>query len=250
VVADHLDEERIQRLLDRELTSTEEAAARGHAERCHACAGRISEARGETAEVRSLLSRLDSPVPALNTGLARVLREGVRERIPAWTRWVAGFALAFAVAGIAYALPGSPVRGWMNAVVQSMRGPRGGEVPNPETPTPDRSLLGGIAVAPGSNLVIQFTSPQAEGRARILLTDGPQVVVRAPSGSATYESGNDLLVIDNRGPSATFEIEIPRSAPRVEVRLEDSRLFLKEGTRAEPPLPTAPIELPLVPPGG
>jgi hypothetical protein len=249
VVADHLDEERIQRLLDRELTSTEEAAARGHAELCIACARRISEARGEAAEVRSLLSRLDSPAPALEIGLARVVREGVREKAPPWGRWVAGFALAFAVAGIAYALPGSPVRGWMDAVVQSMRGQPGGEVPNPGTPTPDPPPVGGIAVAPGSNLVIRFTSPQPEGRARIVLTDGPDVVVRAPTGSATYESGNDLLVIDNRGPSATFEIEIPRSALRVEVRLEDSRLFLKDGARAEPPLPTTPIELPLVPGG-
>ena len=61
------------------------------------------------------------------------------------------------------------------------------------------------------------------------LTAGAEVVVRAPAGSATFTSLASRLVIGNHGPAATFDIEIPRTAARVEVLVEGGRIFLKEG---------------------
>jgi hypothetical protein len=38
-------------------------------------------------------------------------------------------------------------------------------------------------------------------------------------------------VIDNSGSPATFEVEIPRGAARVEIAVAGKRIFLKEGPR-------------------
>jgi len=103
--------------------------------------------------------------------------------------------------------------------------------------------VAGIAVAPGRALVILFTSPQVEGQAQVSLTDGTEVVVRAPSGTATFTADVDRLVIDNPGSRATFEIQIPRAAPWVEIRVQGVPIFLKEGSRV-----TGSYLLPLTPP--
>ena len=40
-----------------------------------------------------------------------------------------------------------------------------------------------------------------------------------------------VVVRSELGSSATFEIQIPRAAPRVEILVGGTRLFLKEGSR-------------------
>jgi hypothetical protein len=44
-------------------------------------------------------------------------------------------------------------------------------------------------------------------------------------------------MIDNRGSSASFEIHIPRAAPSVEIRVDENRIFLKDGDRITPVAP-------------
>ena len=63
------------------------------------------------------------------------------------------------------------------------------------------------------------------------LTDGDEVTVRAPIGAASFLSAADRLVITNSGSGATFQIQIPRTAPRVEIRVAGRRIFLKDGAR-------------------
>ena len=84
------------------------------------------------------------------------------------------------------------------------------------------------------------------------LIDGAEVVVRASIGAAIFSSDVDRLVIDNRGSSATFEIKVPRAAPRVEIRVGTDRIFLKEGPRVTTEKSTesrGTYLLPLVPSG-
>ena len=49
-------------------------------------------------------------------------------------------------------------------------------------------------------------------------------------------------MIDNQGSSASFEIHIPRTATRVEIWVNQARLFLKDG-----PHVTGPSLVPLTP---
>ncbi|MGH7724652.1 MAG: hypothetical protein ACREOU_04420 [Candidatus Eiseniibacteriota bacterium] len=194
----------------------------------------IDEERDE-AEIAALLRVLDDPAPAIDaeaiaararradTAVAR--RPGARTTV---LRWAAGVLVAAGLAGIAYAIPGSPVREWMTQVLRRPTVPPSTEAPRESGPAA-RPAGSGIAVSPGANLVLEFVSPQASGSARVSLTSAPDLVVRAVDGTASFTADIDRLVIGNEGSAASYEIEIPQSAPRVEIRVGAIQVFLKEG---------------------
>src|SRR5881397_793977 len=219
----HLDEEQVERFLHRELGRTADTSAREHLAACPDCRRRVAQAEREEEEVYALLRHVDHPAPTIDAS-AVAARSTVAV---AWFRWAASIVLTLGVAAAAYAAPGSPLPGWAKAVVDWISG-------HPRGRAPERGAAG-IAVVPGRNLVILFTSSQAEGQAQVRLTDGGEVVVRAPTGAATFTTDADRLVIDNRGSSATFEIQIPRAAPRVEIWVKAVRVFLKEGAHLTGP---------------
>jgi len=232
----HLDDERIQRLLHGELSGAAHDSAREHVAGCEDCRRRLAEASREEAETFSLFRELDDPAPWTSAGaLAARGRAPGGQRV----RSAAAFAIALGLAGAAYALPGSPLRGWVASVAGWIGERRPPSAPAVEV-APD-SADAGIAVVPGPQLLIVFTSRQAAGWVRIAWTDGAEVIVRAPPGAATFTSDVHRLVIDNHpGAAATFSIEIPRQAPRVEIEVEGARVFLKEGPRViAPPLDPA-----------
>ena len=247
----HLDEEQVQRLLHGELPRATETSAREHLARCADCRQRVAEGKRDEDEVYALLRAVDVPPPAID---AEAVAARARAHDFGLKRWAAGILLALCIGGAAYAVPGSPLPALVGAVVEWM----GGRPESPPTTTspeapPDASIAG-IAVVPGEGLLIQFTSAQTEGVAHVSLTDGAEVVVRAPIGAATFSSDADRLVIDNAGSSATFEIQIPRAAPRVEVRVSGNRIFLKEGPRVTTGASgladaLGPFHLPLTPSG-
>ena len=226
----HLDEERVQRLLHGELTPAGENSARDHMAGCADCRRRFAEARREEGEVYALLRQVDHAAPSVDADVLAARASTRVEEPRAASRWApraAGIALALGIAGVAYAVPGSPLPAWVNAVATWI-GSSASQSPPAHVRAPDPAVAG-IAVPPGRDLLILFTSPQTQGQARVWLTDGADVVVRAPGGAATYTSAADRLVIDNHGSSATFEIRIPGDAPRVEIRMGGKRIFLKEG---------------------
>ena len=92
--------------------------------------------------------------------------------------------------------------------------------------------MAGLAVPPADPLTILFDSAQSGSQVRISLGEWSEVRVRAPSDAATFGSeAGRLRILANRDSTATFEIEIPREAPRVEIRAAGRQIFLKEGTR-------------------
>lgn len=224
----HLDEEQVQRLLHGELPRLGEIASRDHLAECVVCRDRVAVAAKEEANVFGLLRALDHPVPAIAVGAVED-----RARVPDRRRlqWAAGIVLALGIAGAAYAAPGSPLPRWVSVLSGWMRAePELTQTQSSPSP-PQASGIAGVAITPGQRLVIAFTSSQTEGGAHVRLTDSAEVVVRAPSGAATFSSDADRLVIDNRGRTGTFELQIPRTAPRVEILVDGTRRFLKEGGR-------------------
>ena len=65
--------------------------------------------------------------------------------------------------------------------------------------------VAGIAVTPGQNLVLLFAAAQTQGQARVTLTDGPEVVVRAVLGAATFTSGSPVVLTATPDASSDFE---------------------------------------------
>lgn len=258
----HLDEEQVQRILHGELSHQAETRAREHVAACIACRERVAEAEREENELNALLTDLDHAPPRIDVAdvIAAAATAGAHRTaktqrpdfargrrigfMGGWlhfasARWAAGLVVALGIAGAAYAVPGSPLPALVQAVAHwiaslpqrspSTSAPEKASEDASSAPAPRVDLGGGIAVDPGRTLLIVFSSPQAQGNVRVSLTDGPQAVVRAPIGSARFTSDVNRLLIDNQGSRATFEIQIPRAAPRVEIRVGGNRIFLKEG---------------------
>jgi hypothetical protein len=230
----HLDEEQVWRVLHGELAAAVELSIREHLAGCADCRERLETARREEHDVYALLRQVDHPVPSANP---TVMVAGVRGRGAGRRRLAAGIVLAVGFAGVAYAAPGSPVPMWVAEMLERLSAPRHpAQVERPSPPS--SSATAGIAVAPGRALVIVFTSRQPVGEAVVSLTDSSQLTVHAPIAAATFTSEPDRLVIHNQGSSANFDIAVPTSAPRVEIRVGEEPRFLKEGPRitTRPPM--------------
>lgn len=246
----HLDDERIERLLHGELTPEAAAAVRQHVAICDECRSSVAASRREEDEVYALLRHIDHPVPRVEIR-ALTRRPSVRD-LNAY-RWVAGVVLALGLGGLAYAIPGSPLPAVVNAIVEWVS-----RRPNPSVPDVERTApplpetgIGGIAVVPGTVLVVSFTTPHAHTQIEVSLTDGDRVEVQGPSGAATFHSEVDRLTVDNPSSSASFTIQVPRNAPRIEIRVAGKRIFLKDGMHIEAPASTlvsGAYRLPLAPP--
>lgn len=227
----HLDEEQLQRLLHGELTAAVSREVRSHLAECSECRERLVTAERDEREIFALLRQVDHPLPAVDAAGLVARARGIR---PVWGRWAAGLLLFLGAAGAAYAVPGSPVKEWARSAAAWMeREERVTPAPRQAETPPARAA--GVAATPGKNYVIVFQSPDAAGQARVSLTDGAEVTVRAPGGAARFTSAADRLLIDNQVTGAVFEIEIPRGAPRVEIRVKDERIFLKQGERVAAP---------------
>ncbi|HEU5305020.1 MAG TPA: hypothetical protein VFU40_10290 [Gemmatimonadales bacterium] len=223
----HLDEEQLQRVLHGQLPSRAARSAGDHLAECGECRQRFVMAEREERQVLALLRQVDHPVPVVDP---EALVARLRWTGAAWGRWAAGILLLLGLGGAAYALPGSPVRHWIRSAVVWITGSQAPSAPSAETVAPE-ARAAGIAAAPGRRFVIAFESPEQGGYARVSLTDGSEVSVRAPVGAAGFTSRSGRLYIANAGVGATYEIEIPRDAPRVEIRVAGARVFVKDGAR-------------------
>lgn len=227
----HLDEEQLQRLLHGELTADVGLETRNHVAQCGECRERLVNAERDERETFALLRQVDHPLPVVDAAVLAARARGIGL---VWGRWAAGILLFLGAAGAAYALPGSPVREWIRSAAAWIA-PEDRASPAPRQAETSTARAAGIAAAPGKNYVIVFLSHDSAGQARVSLTDGAEVTVRAPSGAARFTSAADRLLIDSRGSGAVFEIGIPRTAPRLEIRVAGKRVFLKQGERVAAP---------------
>jgi anti-sigma factor RsiW len=227
----HVDLERLHRYVDDELAPGEGDAVRAHLADCLPCANRARQVRRGQDDLMSALRTVDHPHPAVT---AASVMSRARARPARWLRRAAGIVMALAVAGAAYAAPGSPIRDWLRGLVDqdSSTGTASTSAP----PAPSSGPLqpesqAGIAVEPGPSLVIHFAVAQASGTLHVSLTDASRVVVRAARGAAVFGSAEDRLLIGNHESSGDFEIDVPRSARRVEIRVAGRRVLAKDDAR-------------------
>jgi anti-sigma factor RsiW len=221
----HLQDEQIQRLLHGELEPAAEASGRAHLIDCSECRSQVEEAEREERWILEHLRRLDHPSPGVD-----VEDLAARARHPHLDyRWVAGVVLALSAAGVAYAVPGSPlpamverVTGWIGVSPR----PR----PPLETP-PAGSENAGIAVAPGERFTLVLESGEGGALATVDLTDGSDIVARSLNGEASFTTRVDGLTITTRRAGARLAIELPRAASWVEIRSDGETLLLKDGER-------------------
>ena len=227
----HLDAERIQRVLHEELPRAVTAETTAHLAACGECRVAVSLARAQEEEMFGLLGAIDHPRRRGDVGR---VREAVRRRRAPPLRWAAGLVAAVGLAGVAYALPSSPLRRWFEAWRETSSSSIAQDV-TPRIPERVRedSDLSGVSIAPGASALVAFSAVQSTGEARIALADAGDIEVRAPVGAVTFAAGASRLVIENAGSRVSYEILIPRSAPRVEIRVAGVTVWRKDGTRIE-----------------
>jgi hypothetical protein len=181
-------------------------------------------------EVYALLRHLDHPAPPVTIEAigARARRGARSER---W-RWAAAVLLTTTLAGVAYAAPGSPLPAWVARATERLtptRPPRPpDDIPAPVQPAPYGGA--GMALPPGRELLIVFAGPEPGGTLRIALTDASDVTIRASTDAVDFTSERDRVRIETRQGAPDFEVTVPRSAPKVEIRVADAPVFRKDGS--------------------
>jgi hypothetical protein len=241
----HLDDERVQRLLHGELGSAD-AVIGEHLSTCAECGSRLTEAKQDEQWVLERLQELDHARPRVS--LDRITAAS-RRRAPGWSRMAAGIAIVLAAAGVAYAMPGSPLPRALERLVGRLS-PAGEPPPVPTPPRQPVVPQAGIAVNPGNRLTIVFAAGRPDDVAIVSLSDSGEVSIRASGGTTTFTSDVGRVTIDHSGPPATTDILIPRWAPRVEIRARDRRIFLKKDSSIVSlarPDPEGRYHLPLTP---
>jgi hypothetical protein len=212
----HLEAGDIQRALHGELPPDEAAALKRHLDACSECAAAFADAVREEAQVYDALTALDHRAPAISAS-AVVGAPGSVARRPlvhaTWMRWAAALVLGLGLAGVAYAAPGSPLREWIEGLTEG-----GASSPGPPTPDPaEASGGGGVGVAPGDLLLVELSGVERGAAVRVRFTDLSELQAGGGSGRATFTLEPDRLLVGTLGTD-TIELEIPRTAPRVEVR--------------------------------
>jgi hypothetical protein len=229
---EHLDDERIQRLLHDELDAAAQEDASRHLRGCAPCAGRLDEARREEEWIFEELSRTDDALPHVD---AQSVARLARREASRWMSRAAGVLIAIAAGGAVYAIPGSPVRGWVDRALLFFAG-EAGPPPRLEVATEGEEgaaarapTSSGIAVAPGERFAIRFAASQSEGVVAVSLTEEDEVVARALGAKVTFTTDVSRLIIENFSSAASYEIELPKKAPWIEIEVGQRRLLLKDG---------------------
>ena len=225
----HLDEGQLQRALHRELRASEALEVSQHLRECDSCRRQLAEARSDETKVFDLLKVLDHAPRPVDVH-ALMAPSAVAYRVPQM-RWAAALFLAVGLAGVAFAMPGSPLRQWLSDVGARVSRQAPGRPLLAPKAAPVAADTMGVAVVPGGLLLVEFVSPQAEGSVRVRLTDDAVVELHTLRGVASFESSEGRLLVQNPGALASYDLLVPRSARRVEVRLGAERLFLKDGAR-------------------
>lgn len=175
-----------------------------HVEGCLICFERRHALAREESEQRRLLRALDVSPPVIQVGLIRRRARVRRNRV----RIAASIGTLITVASAAAAIPGSPVRHWLQR--RSAPAPAASGIPLPKPDLP----ADGVQVSVTGSLVIMLGTPQHAGQIRIVRTGLAIATVRATGGDVGYRVGSGRINLDNRLPAERFDITIPRSLER------------------------------------
>ena len=216
----HPDEGRLEALLDGELEPLVVAEVNAHLDACAECRDLLAALRADGLLANSAFASLDHAGPAIP--IDTVIRRARAQRSTRALRWAAALGVLMLGAGSLYAIPGSPVRQWIDRLLGHRSAPSGRTEP----------AAAGIAVAPGERFRIAFDKFPA-GSVTIRLTESTTVDARRTTGAGTARFSAEIdgvRIVTDTSP-ADFAIAIPRSAPWVEVLAGDRRIFLKDGSR-------------------
>lgn len=224
----HLDDESIERLLHGELDPDREVTARSHLATCPPCEARLKESRAMESRVFGLIGQLDHEAPEIDW--EAVLRFPT-PRPKTGSRIAASIAFLLLTGGILYALPESPVRGWIDHLLgrDALESP----APREGTGSKKEAAVSGLTVRPAGAFEVVFEASQASGTVRVKLVRTPDLEIRVLGTPVQLESGPDRLTVSNARSRSSYEILVPESASSIRVRVEGEDVFVMRGEEVQ-----------------
>lgn len=230
--------------LDGESPPREGERIAAHVDRCAPCAAREAELRAAEAEASRALAPLDprvDPTPARARVRRSLAGHGEGNGRVAPDRWpvarAAVVVLALAVAaGAAAAIPGSPLRAWVDAARERLTEPDPApQVPAGTAPREGREEPAGVRIEASAGSVRIVLAEVGPGtRIRVRLVDGAGAGVFGGPGTR-FRTGPGT--VEARVSGDEVRVEVPRSATRASVTVNGRPFFLKTGDRLELPGP-------------
>jgi hypothetical protein len=221
-----------------ELPGSVVAATLHHLAECSECGQRLRRLRASNEDMAQLLREIDHPMPPVS--LAAVLaRAAQRRRTRRRGALAAGLATLVIAGAAAAAVPGSPVRRYVERVLIGQAGPQARRA---STARPSTALLGvrqtapsGIAFVPVGDVEVRFREVQRAGTIRIRLTDATAVRITHVGGSAGYVLTAGGVSVENAGSGASYDITLPRTGAPAVVRVSDRVVFSKSDSAISTP---------------
>jgi len=236
----HLSEGTLQALLDRELPPGERSAAEAHLTACGECAAAARELRSLRERASALLVSGDVPAPMAQAQMSLRARRARRGQWGGEARraLLRAAVLVLAFAGVAAAaVPGSPVREWIERTVLPARKaalpPTHGRAPVP--PAREAAAPGaptGVSIRPDAGVVrvvLSGASPRLQVIVRAVDGDHAGVLARGRARSgARFRTGAGRIEVVGAGPGE-IEVEIPRTARAATVEVNGRVRVAKDG---------------------
>lgn len=232
-ILQHVDEGELQSLIDGELDAPAADRVEAHLTECGACRAEVDSLQQASMALSGALRELDRPAVAVPPFRAPAARPAAMAG--GWGALPRAAVLVLGLAGAASAaIPGSPVRAW----VESLAGERAAETPAAvaEGPGPERAIAGpeaGVSVAPEAGTVrVVLNDVAADVLVTAVLTDGPRAGVYATGAAAEARFTTGRGRIDAVGAaSGTLRVEIPRDAVSATVIVNGRTYVVKDGDR-------------------
>ena len=235
VQSNHLDDGTLLSLIDAELVGEVRARTEAHIASCSVCVARHEELRFAVRRVTSALELADEPRPS--TDLLDVLREesvrapiSIERTSPNKTESLrvgkrslfAAATLTLLLAAGAYAIPGSPIRGWVSEGIDVITSLIGLEDQGPTDPG-----LAIVSVEPdGGSVKVSVISATSSLRVTIARSDSWQAQVSGRETAFRVEAG----LIEVTDPSGDLMISLPGGAEAV-VEINSTVVARLEGGR-------------------
>lgn len=211
----HLDDGVLIAFADNALAPPERAETAEHVLACRECRKRLDELNDASETLASALALLDAPHDAERA--RRALESRLAGQRTSWNARsfvrAAGLILVLA-AGASAAVPGSPVRTWIRAVI----------TPEPVLEAPARTLdtTSAVSIAPvNGRIEIAVLDPDAGTTLRVRSVDEEQATVTVPQPAAPPRFRTSPGRIEVQGVSGVVEIDVPRSAEHVSILVND-----------------------------
>lgn len=230
--------ERLALFASEDLKATERARTAAHVSSCADCSAAVKWVR----DARAALRAAESPRAPAHVG-SRVqarLESGDVVLLPraepleartsdhrARSRWIAAAALLLTAGALSAAIPGSPVRQWLEASISELLAPAPGTAPEPAS-TPDVTDAANerahIALRVGAaagvvTIDIEGPDPGLELRVRTADTHELELQASGAAAGARFSSGGGRLTIRRPGPG-TVALVVPRQLPSAELRVD------------------------------